>query len=253
MAGFFNFEKPGPGVRKDEPKPKGLKKFFGPYFTYFWRISLCGIWYWLISIPVLTAGLASAGMTNVTHNISVGGYSFGSSDFFETIKKNWKQSLLVGIINTIITALLIFDIGYFYVLSKASNSMLFCLVGIAVLFAVFSMVKFYVWNIVITFKLKTKDIYFNAFRFVFLGIKNNLLTVLSLVCYYALFVAAYFLPIPGLQWAIYFILLLIFPGFKYYAISFNAFPIIKQYMIDPYYKEHPDEDIGLRTSLHIMD
>ena len=40
-----------------------------------------------------------------------------------------------------------------------------------------------------------------------------------------------------------------FPGFKYLLIQFCTFPAIKKYMIDPYYAEHPDDDIELRRDL----
>ena len=39
------------------------------------------------------------------------------------------------------------------------------------------------------------------------------------------------------------------PCFVYLLTQFCVFPAIKQYIIDPYYRDHPDEDIEKRKSL----
>ena len=48
-----------------------------------------------------------------------------------------------------------------------------------------------------------------------------------------------------------FIYLLTFPAFKFLLIQYCCFPSIKKYIIDPYYEEHPDEDIEKRRDLGI--
>ena len=110
MAGFFglfNYEKEGPGVEKNAPKKKRFIEFFEIYFKNFWKLCINSIWYWLLTILGITSGFAAAGMTNLTRNMAVDTHSFGTSDFFSTIKKNWKQSLAAGIINTLILAFLV--------------------------------------------------------------------------------------------------------------------------------------------------
>ena len=94
MAGFFglfNYEKEGPGISKNAPKKKTFIVFFETFFRNFWKFIIINLVYCLISVPVLTNGLASAGITNVTRNIARDKHSFGVSDFMDTIKKNWKQ------------------------------------------------------------------------------------------------------------------------------------------------------------------
>ena len=44
---------------------------------------------------------------------------------------------------------------------------------------------------------------------------------------------------------------LTYPGFKFLLIQYCCFPAIKKYIIDPYYEEHPDEDIEKRKDLGI--
>ena len=113
--GLFNYAKEGPGIAKDAPKKKTFFVFFETFFRNFWKFIPINLVYSLISIPVLTIGLANAGLTNVARNTARDKHSFGLSDFWDTIKANWRQALPVGIINTIIYALLVFDIYFFYV------------------------------------------------------------------------------------------------------------------------------------------
>ena len=104
---------------------------------------------------------------------------------------------------------------------------------------------------IITFRLSIKQIYKNAFIFAFLGLKRNLLiTGVQLL----LFGLGFLLTL--LNWAIgvpVMILLYVFwyPAFRSFLIQYNIFPLIKKVMIDPYYKEHPEEGKKERHDLNI--
>ena len=150
MAGFFgflDFTKEGPGVSKDAPKKKAFFAFFELFFRNFWNFFSINLTYCLTAILIVTHGFAEAGITNVTRNIARGKHSFGLSDFFETMKKNWKQALAVGIINSILTYANIFAIRFYNasVLETDSNIGLAGLVISLLIFAVFSMMKFYMY------------------------------------------------------------------------------------------------------------
>ena len=100
MAGFFglfDYSKEGPGISKNAPKKKAFFVFFETFFRNFWKFMLINVVYVLLCFPIVTHGMATAGITNVTRNIARDKHSFGISDFFETIRKNLKQSLAVGI------------------------------------------------------------------------------------------------------------------------------------------------------------
>ena len=47
--------------------------------------------------------------------------------------------------------------------------------------------------------------------------------------------------------------ILVFPAFRMLLIQFTVFPLIKKHMIDPYYKDHPDEDKEAKRALNIYD
>lgn len=252
FGGFFNYDKEGPGVEKNAPKKNGFIVFFEIYFKNFWKLTISSVWFLLLSAPVVTMGLAAAGFTNVVRNMALDRHSFGTSDFFSTIKKNWKQALPAGIINAVIFFILIGDILFFYNATQGVGMLL----GIAVVITVlllFIMMQFYMWTILITFKLNLKQIYINSFKFALIGLKRNFLVILlSLLVYAAIFVL--FLVGKNII-ALVATLIVVFalPGFQFLLIQFNIFENIKKYMIIPYYNDHPDEDIDLRRSLGIYE
>ena len=253
MAGFFglfDYSKEGPGIEKDAPKKKTFVIFFETFFRNFWKFITINIVYWLISLPIFTNGLANVGITNVARNTARDKHSFGLSDFFETIRKNLKQSIIAGIINTIVFGFLIFDIYFFSVL-KGGFGVIGSGISLALL-VTFIMMNFYLWTLIITFNYTLKQAYTNSFKFVFLNFKYSFLCLFVNILIFAINVALIFVlkNISFYVMLIEFLLLLcVYPAFNALLVQFCTFPSIKKFIIDPYYKEHPDEDIEKRRSL----
>ncbi len=251
MAGFFglfNYNKEGPGIDKNAPKKKGFVVFFETFFRNFWKFIPINLVFFALGIPVLTHGLSYIGFTNVARNTARDKHSFGLSDFFDTIKKNWKQGLALGIINIIVMAFIVFDIWFFNFQEGTLGA-----AGLGIAFAVliiFSFMKYYMWTLAITFNYSISQILKNSFKFAFINIwKNLLVAVVMLVCYAIAAVILWFLPFGV---ALFIVLLLstcVFPGFKCLLVQFCVFDSIVKYIIAPYYEQHPDDDIQLRLSL----
>ena len=245
--GFFNYEKPGPGIKKDGPKKKMFFVFLETFFRNFWKLIPVSLLFSLMSIILIPSGLGYAGITNVTRNLARDKHSFGVSDFFSTIKKNFKQAIPAGIINLIVSSLLLFSMDFWF---KSKGVISIIAFGLTVAcFIVFSFMRFHFWLLLITFKLPLKNIYKNCFLFSFINIKANLLIVLfNLVsCVLVMLLFA----VPNLMiWVIGgFIMVGILPGFTHLFAQFMIFPKVKKLMIDPYYEQHPDEDVELRRNL----
>lgn len=257
MAGFFglfNYEKEGPGISKNAPKKKTFLIFFETFFRNFWKFMPINLVYSLISVPVITGGFASVGITHVARNTARDKHSFGLSDFFDTVKKNWKEALAAGIINTIVYILLIFDIFFFY--NNQENGMIYT-IGLGIMMSItiiFLMMNFYLWTMMITFKFNLKQLYKNSFKFVIINIKKNLLCGFCLLLAYGLYIAIavlffkYIIFVLSIEILVY---ILTFPAFRFLLIQYFTFPCIKKVIIDPYYAEHPDEDIEKRRDLGI--
>ena len=248
--GFFDYTKEGPGIDKNAPKKKTFIIFFETFFRNIWKLISVNAVYILMSIFVIPVGLASVGITNVARNLARDKHSFMLPDYFETIKKNFKQGLLVGIINTIIYIVLFFAIRFYWG-SKGTVAVIglgICLSGLLT----FIIMNFYIYTLMITFNFTVKQLYKNSFRFVFLCLKNNIICLLSLLAVYALNIALIFL-FSSFQFQVLlielFIAFLTFPAFRHLIIQYATFPGIKKYIIDPYYREHPGEDIEKRKNL----
>ncbi len=248
--GFFNYEKEGPGIEKDAPKKKAFVVFFETFFRNIWKFMSVNAVYWLMCIPIITSGLANVGITNVTRNIARDKHSFMLSDFFETIKKNWKQATIVTVINTIVYSL-VFSALRFYYFSKGK----FAVVGVGMCLAfiiVFSLMNFFIWTLMITFNFSVKQLYSNSFKFAFINFGKNFLCGILLLLVYAINIALLFLFNKSWLFVLLIELLvafLTFPAFRFLLIQFCTFDSIKKYIIDPYYKEHPGEDIEKRRNL----
>lgn len=247
--GFFNYEKEGPGIAKDAPKKRGIVVFFEIFFRNFWKFIPINLVYYLVSIFGITNGLANAGITNVARNTAREKHSFGLSDFFETIKKNWKQALIVGILNIIIYAVLFVDVFFFYQLENGIMSTICLGISIAMIF-IFTVMTFYIWTLMITFKFSVKTLYTNSFKFAFLNLPKNFLCFLITVLIHAVYVAIFFLLPKDIVLIVEVLVYLVtYPAFKALMTQFFVFPSIKKFIIDPYYKEHPEEDIDKRKNL----
>lgn len=252
IFGFFNYDKEGPGIAKDAPKKKTIIVFFETFFRNVWKFITINFIYSLMCIPVLTNGLANVGLTNVCRNTARDKHSFGLIDFFETIKKNFKQSLAAGIINALIYALLIFDLCFFRGLTGTMG-----VIGNGVALALlvtFIMMNFYLWTLIITFNYTLKQAYSISFKLVFLNFKgsflclfvNFLILVANVVILFVMPSAKAFLLTFLIEAAL---LMVIYPGFNGLLVQFCTFSSIKKFIIDPYYKAHPGEDIEKRKRL----
>lgn len=163
------------------------------------------------------------------------------SDYFYAIKRNWKQALIVGIIDFVVLFLLVFDYLYFYMItgSFAIDFMFFVIFALIILY---SIMRFYLYLMLITFDLNTLKLFKNALIFSVLGIKRNVMALLGIIL---MVVLNLLLIIGGLSVGLAtpiilpFFYLLAFSGFM---AAYAAYPVIKKYMIDPYGYDKPQGD-----------
>lgn len=249
---IYDYNKEGPGVQKNERKKKGFFAFFEIYFRNFWSFVKIGPIYWLVSALFVTNGLAKAGITHIARSTTREKHSFIFSDFFDTVKKNWKQSLILGAINLFATVISVVDVWYFWnYLTQGESMSAFGVIGLAIAFFLLvsvTFIKYYIWTLTITFDLPVKTLIKNSFQFIFLNMARNLLIAVVMgIIYAALYVLALVNALCFVIAAA--ILIFVVPGFKASLIQANTFPTIKKFMIDPYYKEHKGEDIEKRRAL----
>ena len=186
------------------------------------------IFFILGALVILTLGFTKVGTTFLYRNMMSGEAIFPFSDFFYIIKKNIKQSLIIGIIDALFIAMFAYNIFYLsnaYGESTMNSIMFFFTVAMSI---IYSFVRPYAYIMIFMFDLKIKQIIKNALFFVILGIKRNLMALLGVICVilinYALFLV--FMPLG-----------LLFPFVITIAICdfigvYAAYPVILKYMVD---------------------
>lgn len=256
MRLFRSYDTPGKGVSKNEREKRGFFRFFELYFRNFWILVSVELWYILLSIPVVTTGLANVGLAYICRMTARDKHVFVVSDFFDTIKKNWKRALPLGIINLIINVVLFANMYVLYIwltqdIINKTYGIIMLIITIF-LFVLYSFAKYYQYTLMITFDYKLKTIIKNSLLFATIGIKHNIIIGGTLVFIYFL---AYTAMLINIQFGIALTILVaifLFPPFKMFLIQFNVFPEIKKFIIDPYYAEHPDADIEKRRALGVL-
>ena len=105
--------------------------------------------------------------------------TFPLSDFFYVIKKNLKQSILLGLIDMFFISMFIFNIYFLWgKTSTIDNVMFFLTVAMLI---VYSFARSYAYIMVFTFDLKLGKIIKNSLYFVVLGIKRNICALLGVI------------------------------------------------------------------------
>ena len=198
------------------------------------------IFYGLAALTLFTFGLVNVGTAYIIRNMVKGEPIFVWSDFWYSVKRNWKQALPFGVIDCAICGILIWNL-YSLVSSTAEffASMMFW--SNIIIFIVYFFMRYYMYVQMVTFKLSVFKMLKNSLSLALLGLKRNVCALLGIVI--LIFLEILFLFGTGgilIPVAVIAPLTMLFSTAAYMKI-YAAFPKIKQYMIDPYLEEHPEE------------
>lgn len=214
-----------------------------PAFMALWGVSgantemsyagpVAKVLYAVTALAILTYGLGNAGLAYVLRNHAREEYVDMPGDFFSTIKKNFGQAMLLGVIDLFVTAVIVYGVIFYRV--QATLSFMYSMFFYFSLFLsiLWLMMHFYMYTLLVTFKLSTFKILKNSFIFSIVGLKRNIVGTLGIALVVGLnvLIYAYFLPLGGLLPFFITIALASFIG------VYSAYPNIKKIMIDPYYK-----------------
>jgi len=222
LFGFFNFEKEGAGVNPDTPKKKRPFLFFELYQRKIINLIQLNLLYILFCLPVITIGPATAGFTYVLKRYGAEEHSWIWSDFIEHFKKNFRQGFCMGAVNLIVFILLL--INYLFLDKTANFGFLkYTVLAIA---AIFIMMQFFTYGIMIKFNMKLIDIYKDAFILTVVRLWSNfliLILILALLYVYMVICSGF-----------YYIIILVIPMFSTigFIITFYAQPIIDKYLLN---------------------
>lgn len=209
------------------------------------------VFYAIAALTLFTFGLVNVGTAYIIRNIVKGEPIFVWNDFWYSVKRNYRQALPFGALDAGILALLIWNlVSLITSTSQFFLSMLFW--SNVVLFIVYFFMRYYIYIQMVTFKLSIYKMIKNSLIFALLGFKRNILAFLGIILLIFLEVLLMFgtggILVPFAVAAPLAIMLSAMAFIKVYA----AYPKIKQYMIDPYLEEHPEEKPEISDSDVIM-
>ncbi len=193
------------------------------------------VMYCIGSLIVFTYGIVNVGITYILRNLVKGEPIFLRHDFFYAIKRNFKQGMIMGFIDVLITVVLAYDTMLAFAnMATFPKLMFFAFIMLDIIWIT---MRFYIYNVMITFDLSIFKILKNAFIFSALGLKRNFLALLGIgiILFLEYYILMLFLPL-GILLPIIFLY-----GYCAYICTYAAWPKIKEIMVDPYYQAHPEE------------
>ena len=210
----------------------------------------------LICLGVLLAitfGWFNAGSAYVLRGLFRGDPVFIWSDFFYAIKRNLKQAFFMGLLDFACIAVLVSDFIFFYSRTGSSygNDVMYLMIfAISIVYVI---MRFYMYQLMITFDLSTMKILKNSLIFTILGIKRNVLAMIGLlllIVLNAVFIVMFLsvgITIP-----------MVLPLFYIMAVmgfitTYAAYPVIDKYMIAPYAKDNVPEPTEETEASEISD
>ncbi len=249
-----DYQSDGPGVSKNEPQKHRFFLFWDILFRKFTKLVNLNIIYFISLFTIIGMGPATAGMTYVLRNFSREEHAFVWLDFKDAALKNFKQSFIVSLINTIgFVVLICADYYYGRTYLTIDNPSIFHLLPFAVsMFAtvIFFFMQFYLYIMIVTFDLTLKQLYKNALIFAFYGFPKNLIITIG-IAISTLFIV----DIQGMRVAIgegtipvyisylgVILIFLIYFSLVGFITVFNAYPIIDKVMIAPYVNKKDDSN-----------
>ncbi len=199
--------------------------------------------YWIIggcaAFFILANGWLSVGAFYILRGLVRGDAVFVFSDFFYGIKRNFKQGFFFGLLDAVISLVLVFDIVYYSGTVGAFwlDVLFWILTAIAVLYMI---MRPYIYLMLITFNMKLRKMLKNALIFSALGIKRNIMAALGILVLVGLHLLLMILFLPKVIITLILPILYIFAAIGFMMV-YAAYPIIHRYMIEPYRKAHQEE------------
>lgn len=215
-----------------------LSLFSGLYRVHAYNTPIWWIIGGLAVFQIVTYGWQKVGSAYILRNLVRGDGVFIVSDYFYAIRRNLKQGFFLGLLDCAVLFALAFDFQYFYY-APATGFTNFMYVMIVALFIIWSVMRFYLYTMLVTFDMKIRKILKNALIFTALGIKRNLMALLGIVVLLGLCVGLYVVCVPIRLYGLIIVPVLIVPALAAFIYTYAAWPVIKKYMIDPVDKPKP--------------
>ena len=199
--------------------------------------------YWIIAgcalYMLLFNGLLTVGSFYVLRGLVRGDAVFVFSDFFYGIKRNLKQGFWFGLLDTLLSVVLVFDVVYYSGTVGAfwMDVLFWILTALALLYLI---MRPYIYMMLITFDMKVRKMFKNALIFSALGVKRNLMGALGILLLLGLHALLMLLFLPEIIITVIVPIVYIFAAIGFIT-AYAIYPVIDRYMIAPYRKTEQQE------------
>ena len=211
------------------PLTSALQSVFGLQVEISVPTTATYVLYGLGLLTLLTFGLSMAGSTYIQRNIVKGEPIFFMQDYLHIIKKNFGQALVFGVLDVVVCGLIFYDIIFFAANagSYLTSVMFYVAVAIGIIYFV---MRYYVYIMMVTFKLSLYKLIKNSFIFSIIAFKRNFMGTLGII---VLILSSYglLMVFPPLGALLPFILTVAVGQF---IAVYTAWPKIYSVMIEPY-------------------
>jgi len=119
-------------------------------------------------------GPTTAGYTYILRNFAREEHAWVTSDFFENIKKNIKESIITLVVDFIILFTFYVNIRFYSAMEKQYPTLYLVKYFIFVAFAIYLMMHIFIYPMMVTYNLKVRHIYKNAFIFTILKLPHTI-------------------------------------------------------------------------------
>ncbi len=188
------------------------------------------VFFGLTALMFLTFGLVNLSTAYVMRNIVKGDPMTFFGDIKYSIKKNWKQGMILGVLDLLFILIIAYDLVLFFI-GSTSTFYAFLLGVMAIIAMIYTMMRYYMYIMLVTFDLSIYKIIKNSFIFALLGFKRNIVAFLGTAA--AAVLDIYLLTIAFPIGIILPVLILV--SFTTFMGIYAAYPKVKEIMIDPYY------------------
>ncbi len=270
MGLFGSYQNAGPGINPHAPKKKPFFRFWELLWRSLGKLLSLNILHTMLHIPLFASlivyletdnkltvpfaiallivqfvleGPIMAGCTRVLRLIVLDKPFFLGEEFKTGFFKNFVPALLVWILDAIVAASITCGSYLYPILAdqySAKWPYVFFVITIGVALILLFM-NFYLFPMIVTTTLKTRDVFKNAFMLACLSPKACLITLGGTVL--MLGITLLLLMLHSLFMA----LIVFFPAaFIGYLVMFVNYPVVQKYVINPYYdqtgEQNPEED-----------
>ena len=203
------------------------------------------IWTLFTFLPISFLGPLTATITKLMRDFVRQEPGFFFEDFKKAFKENFKQSIIISVLQYIAMWIVIVAIRFYYSLQGQG---IFYTIGLGVaIFVLFAIIfaSYYVYMMIVTLDLKIYEIIKNSFIFTMLCFLKNVLLTIILGIWLVFNAFLVYLAVISGKSLVYGLVISVFIvltfGIVFYTVAFFTFPSIKKYILDPYYKDHPEK------------